>query len=161
MNEELSGVVDVPIEEAQQRMEELAVAKSIVQQHEAWLKDYVKEHGEIDHAGLWCGLRQSFKEVDNPQMVLLALLDSIEQDGMPLAEAFVEPRGAFTALQKVSKNLRGNKDWRDVYMKNLDFHGGEEGATIFEFGSVQSSPVKSRPSGEKSVILEPGEEARK
>ena len=144
-----------------QAMEDLALAKSIVTNAESLIKTYCLEHGEVDHAGLWCGSRQTFKEVDDPDVILAAIVDCIETDGMPLGTMFEEARGGDVAIQKVSKNLRANKDWRSIYMTRFDFHGGEDGGRMYSYGAVSCTPVKSRPSEEKYVILEPGEEKRK
>ena len=146
-----------PPKEILQAFEDLALGKSIVTNAESLIKGYCEEHGEIDHAGLWCGRRQTFKEVDDPDVILAALVDCMDIDGLPLEEMFSERGGDAIALHKVSKNLRSNKDWREVYMTRFDFHGAEDGGTMYSYGDVSCNPVKNRPSEEKYIILEPGE----
>lgn len=152
------------LDEATRRATELALAQSMVNDHTGWFRanasDLLVEVGapEVDLAGMWIGRRQGFSEATDPECVLLALEQCLEEHGMPLREAFQEPRGATVALDKVDKNLRCNKDWRQYYMHALDYHGGEEGVTITRFGGVNCTPIKKRPSGEKYLILEPGQE---
>ena len=148
--------------EALRRMDELAVAKSIVSEHEAWLTKYAKQHGELEHAGLWAGPRQSFREVTNPELALLALKDMLEI--FTVEQLFAEKDGSYSALQKLDKTLRANRENEEVrpkWLACLDYHGGEEGTMITEYGNVQAGPITSRPSEEHYVILQPGEEARK
>ncbi|KKL48019.1 hypothetical protein LCGC14_2329740 [marine sediment metagenome] len=152
--------MNVP-KEILQAFEDLALAKSIVTNAESLIKAYCEEHGEVDHAGLWCGRRQTLKEVDDPDVSLAALEQCVEYDGMPLEEMFREPEGNAIALQKISKNMRGNKDWRPQYMAHFDYAAGEDGGSLYVYGAVSCTPVKNRPSEEKYIILEPGEEKMK
>lgn len=152
--------IKVP-QEILQAFEDLALAKSIVTNAESLIRDYCQEHGEVDHAGLWNGRRQGFSEVTDPDVILPAVAALLEYDGMPLEVLFEEKDGKDIALQKINKNLRGNKEWRPYYMNQLDSHAGEDGELITRYGAVNCNPVKNRPSEEKYVILEPGEEKRK